>query len=118
MILSACTPKEELEWRSRLSERASRDGADGYEILLFRPLVLGMKPMGTVFGKPGMVYAQCFDFASDELKGLLLDGCPSTEQPQLDQNRRCARSSSKTLVLLRTSRIQHHVQVSTDHNRF
>jgi hypothetical protein len=54
MILSACSPKEELEWRNRLAERACKDSVDCYDQALFSSLVLDIKPMGVVFGKPGM----------------------------------------------------------------
>lgn len=54
IILSACTPKEELEWRSHIAERACREVSDVHcqpELSLSLPI----KSMGTVFGKPGTV---------------------------------------------------------------
>jgi len=51
--MSACSPKEELEWRSRLADHSGRQGLDAGEQALFTSLSLAIKPMGTVFGKPG-----------------------------------------------------------------
>jgi len=53
IILIACSPKEELEWRSRLIEKVSKDNNDMNEQAFFTISSLRMKPMGTVFGKPG-----------------------------------------------------------------
>ena len=53
MILSACSPKEELEWRSRLTERASKEQDGMIEPAFFATLSLNMMPLGAVFGKPG-----------------------------------------------------------------
>ncbi len=51
--MSACSPKEELEWRSRLADRSRREAFDAAEQALFTSLSLAIKPLGTVFGKPG-----------------------------------------------------------------
>jgi hypothetical protein len=56
IILSACSPKEELEWRTRLIDRAGREHIDGAEPGFFTSMSLGIRSLGTVFGKPG-VYA-------------------------------------------------------------
>ena len=53
ITLSACSPKEELEWRSRLADRSCNVTPDTAEHAVFAMLSLGIKPMGTVFGKPG-----------------------------------------------------------------
>lgn len=53
ITLSACSPKEELEWRSRLTDRSCNTTLDATEQAVFASLSLGIKPMGTVFGKPG-----------------------------------------------------------------
>jgi hypothetical protein len=53
IILTACSPKEGLEWRSRVAERACKEAAEVYEHNMFTTLSLGIKSMGTVFGKPG-----------------------------------------------------------------
>jgi hypothetical protein len=55
IILSACSPKEELEWRSRLTERFCKEHNDVFEHCLFTSLSLEIKPLGTVFGKPGKI---------------------------------------------------------------
>ena len=56
--MSACSPKEELEWRSRLADRSGRDVLDAGEQALFISLLIPVKPMGAVFGKPGTVKSQ------------------------------------------------------------
>lgn len=53
ITLSACSPKEELEWRSRLADRSCNVTPDAVEQAVFAMLSLRIKPMGTVFGKPG-----------------------------------------------------------------
>lgn len=53
VTMSACSPKEELEWRSRLADHSCRETLDAGEQVLFTSISLGIKPMGTVFGKPG-----------------------------------------------------------------
>jgi hypothetical protein len=53
IILSACSPKEELEWRSRLTERFYKDHNGVFGNPLFTSLILEIKPLGTVFGMPG-----------------------------------------------------------------
>ncbi|KAF4587717.1 Dbl homology domain-containing protein [Ophiocordyceps camponoti-floridani] len=54
MIMTACTPKEEVEWRKRLSRRA-KDGSEPREPAIFSSLDLDIKSLGIVFGKPGTV---------------------------------------------------------------
>ncbi|PFH62541.1 hypothetical protein XA68_13123 [Ophiocordyceps unilateralis] len=54
MIMTACTPKEEMEWRTRLSRRA-KDGSEPREPSVFSSLDLDIKSLGTVFGKPGTI---------------------------------------------------------------
>jgi hypothetical protein len=51
--MSACSPKEEIEWRSRLNERSDKESLACGEQALYTSLSLEIKPMGTVFGKPG-----------------------------------------------------------------
>lgn len=54
MMLTACTPKEEDEWRSRLeivSALAAQEQVGGPE--LHSSLFLNLKSLGTVFGKQG-----------------------------------------------------------------
>jgi hypothetical protein len=53
ITLSACSAKEELEWRSRLVDRTCKDSLFIGEQTLFSTLSLDIKCMGVVFGKPG-----------------------------------------------------------------
>jgi hypothetical protein len=53
MIFSASSPKEELEWRSRLVERACKEQIAIFDPAFFAALSLDMKSLGVVFGKPG-----------------------------------------------------------------
>ncbi|KAH8657466.1 hypothetical protein BGZ60DRAFT_493684 [Tricladium varicosporioides] len=55
ITMSACSPKEELEWRSRLTDHSSKDGLDVVEQAILTSLSLAIKSMGAVFGKPGTV---------------------------------------------------------------
>ncbi|CAL3962345.1 unnamed protein product [Diplocarpon coronariae] len=55
ITMTACSPKEELEWRSRLVDRSGRDNLDSGEQALYTSLSLAIKPLGTVFGKPGTI---------------------------------------------------------------
>jgi len=59
MILTACTPKEELEWRTRLSSNQqpteSPEQAQQTQPALFSSLSLNIKTLGTVFRKPGTI---------------------------------------------------------------
>lgn len=63
IIMTACTPKEELEWRCRLSgpfmdKEAPRD------CNWYGWLSLDIKPLGTVFGKPGASEAPLSPFSA------------------------------------------------------
>lgn len=54
MIMTACTPTEEEAWRSRLSHPpVPLDFHTQKQPTLFSSLFLDMRPLGTVFGKPG-----------------------------------------------------------------
>ncbi|OBT96113.1 hypothetical protein VE01_06854 [Pseudogymnoascus verrucosus] len=55
IIFSACSSKEELEWRNRLNICTSRDHTDSYDQAFMTTVSLGIKSLGTVFGKPGTV---------------------------------------------------------------
>lgn len=50
--MTACTPKEEMEWRTRLGGATRNDG-DRKDSNLYSSLSLNIKSLGTVFGKPG-----------------------------------------------------------------
>ncbi|KAK4251910.1 hypothetical protein C7999DRAFT_37281 [Corynascus novoguineensis] len=56
LILTACSPKEELEWRARLRSSPQTEGFDGQGQMqsdVFSFLALNIKALGTVFRKPG-----------------------------------------------------------------
>ncbi|KAK3940059.1 hypothetical protein QBC46DRAFT_354467 [Diplogelasinospora grovesii] len=55
MILTACTPKEELEWRTRLSSAPNAESQDQMQSAIFSSLSLNIVTLGTVFGKPGTI---------------------------------------------------------------
>ncbi|KAK3984694.1 hypothetical protein QBC44DRAFT_345861 [Cladorrhinum sp. PSN332] len=56
LILTACTPKEELEWRTRLNSQAtSRPDQDQMQPATFSSLSLNIRTLGTVFRKPGTI---------------------------------------------------------------
>lgn len=50
--MTACTRKEEVEWRVRLGPPRS-EGLDAKDASLFSSLDLDIKSLGTLFGKPG-----------------------------------------------------------------
>lgn len=53
MMLTACTPKEEDEWRSRLELASVFEPQEQPESDLYSSLFLNAKSLGTVFGKQG-----------------------------------------------------------------
>ena len=53
ITMSACSLKEELEWRTRLADHSGKDPLDSSEQAVLASLSLSIKSMGTVFGKPG-----------------------------------------------------------------
>ncbi|KAK0734140.1 hypothetical protein B0T26DRAFT_736899 [Lasiosphaeria miniovina] len=55
MILTACTPKEEVEWRTRLSNDQASDNQEQASPATFNTLALNIKTLGTVFRKPGTI---------------------------------------------------------------
>ncbi|OTB06666.1 hypothetical protein M426DRAFT_9444 [Hypoxylon sp. CI-4A] len=55
VIMTACSSKEELEWRTRLTRH---DPVDSYELsepVFYSSVFLNIKSLGTIFGKPGTV---------------------------------------------------------------
>lgn len=52
ITMSACSPKEEFEWRTRLADHSCKETLEN-EYAAFASLSLDIKPMGTIFGKPG-----------------------------------------------------------------
>lgn len=53
LTMTACSFKEELEWRNRLMDRFGKDGLATGEHAACASLSLNIRPMGVVFGKPG-----------------------------------------------------------------
>lgn len=53
VILTACTPKEEIEWRTRLSTHQASENQEQAQPAIFSLLSLNIKTLGTVFRKPG-----------------------------------------------------------------
>lgn len=55
LIMTACSPKEGMEWRTRLqnSQNAATAGQDEIQAEIFTFLSLNIRPLGTVFRKPG-----------------------------------------------------------------
>ncbi|TGO08988.1 hypothetical protein BTUL_0183g00020 [Botrytis tulipae] len=51
--VSACSAKEELEWKSRLIDRSGKQCNSTVQQEMTASLSLDIKPMGTVYGKPG-----------------------------------------------------------------
>ncbi|CCU76289.1 hypothetical protein BGHDH14_bgh03224 [Blumeria hordei DH14] len=54
LTMSACSPKEELEWRSRLTGRSYKERVNRGDQILYSSLSLPVKAFGTIFGKPGI----------------------------------------------------------------
>lgn len=57
VIMTACTAKEEMEWRARLNKCGEEPGLD--IPLIMGTLDLNIKSLGTVFGKPGKARSIC-----------------------------------------------------------
>ncbi|KAK6083830.1 RhoGEF domain-containing protein [Seiridium cupressi] len=55
IVMTACTPKEEHEWRSRLANSIPSELQEPGEPLFCSALSMNIKSLGTVFGKPGSV---------------------------------------------------------------
>lgn len=53
--MTACTPREEDEWRSRLEDMPVWGSQEQVESALFSSLFLNLKTLGTVFGKQGLL---------------------------------------------------------------
>lgn len=54
MIMTACNPTEEQEWRTRLAHASARDAQIPSQPM-FDSLALNIKALGTVFGKQGTI---------------------------------------------------------------
>ncbi|KAI1804093.1 Dbl homology domain-containing protein [Daldinia bambusicola] len=55
IIMTACSPKEEQEWRSRLTRPNSIESYELSEPTFYSSISLDIKSLGTIFGKPGTV---------------------------------------------------------------
>ncbi|KAI1631555.1 hypothetical protein F4809DRAFT_162956 [Biscogniauxia mediterranea] len=55
MIMTACSPKEEMEWRAHLLRTSSIETQTWSEPAFYSSISLNIKSLGTVFGKPGTV---------------------------------------------------------------
>ncbi|KAK9771388.1 hypothetical protein SCAR479_11994 [Seiridium cardinale] len=55
IVMTACTPKEEHEWKSRLANSIPSESQEPGEPLFCSALSMNIKSLGTVFGKPGSV---------------------------------------------------------------
>ncbi|KAI2629829.1 Dbl homology domain-containing protein [Hypoxylon sp. NC1633] len=55
VIMTACSPKEEAEWRTRLAQHNSTDAHELSEPAFYSSIYLNIKSLGTIFGKPGTV---------------------------------------------------------------
>ncbi|RKF63882.1 putative dbl homology [Erysiphe neolycopersici] len=55
LTMSACSFSEEKEWRSRLMKCSCREGLFTEEQSIFSSIYLPVKPLGSIFGKPGTV---------------------------------------------------------------
>lgn len=60
MMLTACNPKEEDEWRCRLAVRSVSEPQDLADPELYGSLFLNMKSLSTVFGKQGRILTFLF----------------------------------------------------------
>ncbi|PQE04028.1 Round spore protein [Rutstroemia sp. NJR-2017a BVV2] len=55
ITMSACSAKEEIEWKSRLIERSEKEGGSTVVQAMLTSLSLNIKPMGMVYGRPGTI---------------------------------------------------------------
>ncbi|TGO31152.1 hypothetical protein BPAE_0001g00460 [Botrytis paeoniae] len=69
IIVSACSAKEELEWKSRLIDRSGKQCGSTVQQEMTASLSLDIKPMGTVYGKPGTVARRNYIHRATTMKG-------------------------------------------------
>ncbi|KAI6093713.1 Dbl homology domain-containing protein [Hypoxylon rubiginosum] len=55
VIMTACSPKEEMEWRNRLARHDAVESDELSEPAFYSSIYLNIKSLGTIFGKPGTV---------------------------------------------------------------
>lgn len=98
VILTACTPKEEMEWCSRLSSGQNAiAGQDQEQTAAFSFLSLNLKSLGTVFRKPGTYLSpwQPLTAVTNMHQEPLPGGYQYTEQQQWAQSPPSAKSFLK-----------------------
>ncbi|KAI5866921.1 Dbl homology domain-containing protein [Durotheca rogersii] len=54
-VMTACSQKEELEWRTRLARHHSTKPPEFLKPTFYSAVFLDMRSLGTIFGKPGTV---------------------------------------------------------------
>lgn len=64
IIMTACNPKEETEWRTRLERPDLEQNFGLSETAPCDSMSLNMKSLGTIFGKPGSYPYQSVDTSS------------------------------------------------------
>lgn len=87
IMLTACTPKEEDEWRSRMELNSATTPQEQGAPAFGSSLYLNLKSLGTVFGKQGEHVVLSGVSHTDFLKALWLAIFQFTEQQRLAQSR-------------------------------
>ncbi|KAF7856018.1 hypothetical protein EAF04_009974 [Stromatinia cepivora] len=93
IIMSACSAKEELEWRSRLIDRSGRQCDSTVQQEMTASLSLDIKPMGTIYGKPGTVARRNSIHRATTMKGqttiprsVIVRNTSATVEPSLSSS--------------------------------
>jgi hypothetical protein len=115
MAMSACSPKEELEWRSRIIDRSFKGNLSSGELALFTSLLLPAKAMGQVFGKPGSSMLFYSAFSTNSTQGQLREEFQYIVQRRLVQMLGAARSSYR--IRMPSKKLPHVLRL-LDHNLF
>ncbi|ATZ45928.1 hypothetical protein BCIN_01g06240 [Botrytis cinerea B05.10] len=93
IIVSACSAKEELEWKSRLIDRSSKPCNSTVQQEMTASLSFDIKPMGTVYGKPGTVARRNSIHRATTMKGqttiprsVIVRNTSATVEPSLSSS--------------------------------
>ncbi|KAF7949781.1 uncharacterized protein EAE97_003290 [Botrytis byssoidea] len=93
IIVSACSAKEELEWKSRLIDRSGKQYNSTVQQEMTASLSLDIKPMGTVYGKPGTVARRNSIHRATTMKGqttitrsVIVRNTSATVEPSLSSS--------------------------------
>ncbi|KAF7938049.1 hypothetical protein EAE99_001721 [Botrytis elliptica] len=93
IIVSACSAKEELEWKSRLIDRSGKLCNSTVQQEMTASLSLDIKPMGTVYGKPGTVARRNSIHRATTMKGqttiprsVIVRNTSATAEPSLSSS--------------------------------